>query len=133
MKKTTTPLFFDTILAFLSIIASLHIHLGSTLGHIPPNVLFKQGFVMALLFLAMGIWTYIPYLRRIHSKMLVIMGLFVASVHVLFWPCMLLLNKTAPLPSLLLLTNSLLLFSMLVSWRALVQWSQPLVRSYLSR
>lgn len=130
-KNRLGGLALDTMLTFLAFIGSLHIHMGGGLWSIPSEILLKYSLVLALLFLGLGLWTYIPYLRHIHSKTLVIFALFVTSVHIIYWPCMVLMGRHYPLPTKLLATSGCLLFLMLVSWRMLVQLSQPLMRSHV--
>lgn len=131
ISNRSCGLVLDTALAFLAFVGSLHIHMGGALWSIPSEVLLKYSLVLALLFLGLSLWTSIPHLRHIHGKTLVIFALFVASVHVLYWPCSVLMGRYYPLPTLMLGTSSCLLFFMLVGWRLLAQLSQPMMRSHV--
>lgn len=116
---------------FLAFVGSLYIHLGPAMWGIPADTLLKYSLVLALLFLGLGLWTYIPYIKQLHAKSLVVLAFFVATVHIVYWPCTLLMGRTYALPTIVLATSSCLLFAMLVGWRGLVQLSQPLIRTYV--
>lgn len=123
----------DTMLTFLAFIGSLYIHMGSALWKMPSEIVLKYSLVLALLFLGLGLWTSIPFIKQIHGKTLAVLGFFVAAVHVIYWPCTLLMGRVYALPTLALITNCLVLFTLITGWRALMQLSQPLVRAHISK
>lgn len=129
IDKRTSAFVIDTLLAFLAFVGALHVHMGSLLWSMPPEVLLKYGVVLSLLFLGIGLWTSIPEMRHVQPKALVIYALFVGAVHILYWPCTVLMGRYYPLPTKLFLTSSAVLFVMLVSWRLLFQLSSSLTAS----